>query len=88
MKLSKTYTEKELYVDDIDQSEVGMKCNICEKEIPRLAISWDKIPMLITPDLRIKNTQQKVANLMFCRIGSIQSCEVHLSTLKCNITFF
>jgi hypothetical protein len=24
-----------------------MKCNICEKEFPRLAISWDIIPMLI-----------------------------------------
>ena len=45
--LSKTYTEEELYVDDIDQSEDNMKCNICEKEFPRLAISWDIIPMLI-----------------------------------------
>ena len=39
MILSKTYTEEELYVDDIDQSEDNMKCNICEKEFPRLAIS-------------------------------------------------
>jgi hypothetical protein len=30
---------KELYVDDIDQSDDNMKCNICEKEFPRLAIS-------------------------------------------------
>ena len=36
---SKTYTEEELYVDDIDQPEDDMKCNICEKEFPRLAIS-------------------------------------------------
>ena len=36
---SKTYTEEELYVDDIDQPEADMKCNICEKEFPRLAIS-------------------------------------------------
>ena len=39
MILSKTYTEEELYLDDIDQSEDNMKCNICEKEFPRLAIS-------------------------------------------------
>ena len=32
MILSKTYTEEELYVDDIVQSEDDMKCNICEKE--------------------------------------------------------
>ena len=44
---SKTYTEEELYVDDIDQPEDDMKCNICEKEFPRLAISWDIISMLI-----------------------------------------
>ena len=44
---SKTYTEEELYLDDIDQWEADMKCNICEKEFPRLAISWDIIPMLI-----------------------------------------
>ena len=36
MILSKTYTEEELYVDDIDQSEDNMKCNICKKEFPRL----------------------------------------------------
>ena len=36
---SKTYTEEELYIDDIDQPEDDMKCNICEKEFPRLAIS-------------------------------------------------
>ena len=36
---SKTYTEEELYVDDIVQPEDDMKCNICEKEFPRLAIS-------------------------------------------------
>ena len=39
MILSKTYTEEELYVDDIDQSEDNMKCNICEKKFPRLTIS-------------------------------------------------
>ena len=39
MILSKTYTEEQLYVDDIDQSEDNMKCNICKKEFPRLAIS-------------------------------------------------
>ena len=33
---SKTYSEEELYVDHIDQPEDGMKCNICEKEFPRL----------------------------------------------------
>ena len=38
---SKTYTEKDLYVDDIDQAEDDMKCNICEKEFLRIAISWD-----------------------------------------------
>ena len=32
-------TEEELYVDDIDQLEDDMRCNICEKEFPRLAIS-------------------------------------------------
>ena len=31
MILSKTYTEEELYVDDIDQSEDNMQCNVCEK---------------------------------------------------------
>ena len=36
---SKTYTQEELYVDEIDQPEDDMKCNICEKEFPRLAIS-------------------------------------------------
>ena len=36
---SKTYTKEELYVDDIDQPEDDMKCNICEKEFSRLAIS-------------------------------------------------
>ena len=36
---SKTYTEEELYVNDIDQPEDDMKCNICEKKFPRLAIS-------------------------------------------------
>ena len=44
---SKSYTEEELYVDDIDQPEDDMKCNICEKEFPRLAISWDIISMSI-----------------------------------------
>ena len=39
MILSKSYTEEELYVEDIDQSLDNMKCNICEKEFPRLAIS-------------------------------------------------
>ena len=39
MILFNTYTEEELYVDDIDQSEDNMKCNICEKEFPSLAIS-------------------------------------------------
>ena len=39
MILFKTYTEEELYVDVIDPSENDMKCNICEKELPRLAIS-------------------------------------------------
>ena len=29
MILSKTYTEEELSVDDIIQSEDNMKCNIC-----------------------------------------------------------
>ena len=38
---SKTYTEKDLYVDDIDQAEDDMKCNICEKEFLSIAISWD-----------------------------------------------
>ena len=36
---SKAYTEEEIYVDDIDQPEDNMKCNICEMEFPRLAIS-------------------------------------------------
>ena len=36
---SKTYTEEELYVDDIDQPEDDMRCNISEKEFPRLAFS-------------------------------------------------
>ena len=31
---SKTYTEEELYVDDIDKPEDDMKCSICEKEFP------------------------------------------------------
>ena len=38
---SKTYTEEELYVDDIDQPEDDMKGNIREREFPRLEISWD-----------------------------------------------
>ena len=29
---SKIYTEVGLYVDDIDQPEDEMKCNICEKK--------------------------------------------------------
>ena len=36
---SKTYTEEELYVNDIDQPEDDMNFNIWEKEIPWLAIS-------------------------------------------------
>ena len=36
---SKTYTEEEVYVDDIDQPEDDLRCNICEKGFPRLAIS-------------------------------------------------
>ena len=36
---SQAYTEKELYVDDIYQTEDDMMCHICEKEFPRLAIS-------------------------------------------------
>ena len=39
IKHYKTYTEEELYVDDIDQPEGDMRCNICEKDFPRLAIS-------------------------------------------------
>ena len=38
---SKTCTEKELYVDAIDQPEDNIKCSICEKEFQSLAISWD-----------------------------------------------
>ena len=34
-------TEKDLYLDDIDQAEDDMKCKSCEKEFPRLVISWD-----------------------------------------------
>ena len=33
---SNTNTEQELYVEDIDPPEVDMKCNICEKEFPRI----------------------------------------------------
>ena len=36
---SKTYTEEKLYVDDIDEPEDDMKCNMCEKKVPRLAIT-------------------------------------------------
>ena len=36
---SKTCTEKELYVDAIDQPEDDIKCSICEKEFQTLAIS-------------------------------------------------
>ena len=36
---SKTYTKEELYVDEIDQPEDDIRCNICEKKFPRLAIS-------------------------------------------------
>ena len=57
MILSKTCTEEELYVDDIDQSEDDMKCNICEKEFPRLAVSWDLIPMLIRKQNKKENTR-------------------------------
>ena len=35
----KTYTEEEIYLDDIDQPEDDVKCNICKKKFPRLAIS-------------------------------------------------
>ena len=55
--LSKTYTEEELYVDDIDQWEADMKCNICEKEFPRLAISRDIIPMLTRNHLDTQRTK-------------------------------
>jgi hypothetical protein len=34
-----------------------MKCNICEKEFPSLAISWDIIPMLIRKKRKPLNTQ-------------------------------
>ena len=37
---SNTYTEEELYVEDIDPQEDDIKCNICEKEIQGFAISW------------------------------------------------
>ena len=43
----KTYTEEEIYLDDIDQPEDDMNCNICEKEFPTLVISKDIIPMMI-----------------------------------------
>ena len=33
---SKTYTEEELYVDDIESPENDMKCNICEKGISKV----------------------------------------------------
>ena len=36
---SRTYPEDELYVDDIDQPDDDIKCIICEKEFPWLAIS-------------------------------------------------
>ena len=36
---SKTYTEEEIYLDDIDQAEDDINCNICEKEFSTLAIS-------------------------------------------------
>ena len=36
---SKTYTEEEIYLDDIDHPEDNMKCNICEKEYITLVIS-------------------------------------------------
>ena len=57
MILSKTYTDEELYADDIDQKEDNMKCNICEKEFPRLAISRDIIPMLIRKQKKTLNSQ-------------------------------
>ena len=47
MIYSKTYNGEEIYVDDIDQPEDDMKCNICDKECPRLGISLDIIPMLV-----------------------------------------
>ena len=34
-RLIKHKEEEKIYVDDIDQSEDNMKCNICEKEFPR-----------------------------------------------------
>ena len=52
---SNTYTQEEFYVDDIDPPEDDMKCNICEKEFPRLTISWDVITMLI----RRRKTRKK-----------------------------
>ena len=55
MILSKTYTEEELYVDDIDQSEDNMKCNIGSKEFSRLAISLDIIAMLIRKQNKKEN---------------------------------
>ena len=36
---SNTYNQEEFYVDDIDPPEDDMKCNICQTEFPRLAIS-------------------------------------------------
>ena len=54
---SKTYTEGELYVDDIDLPEEDIKCNICEKEFPRIAISWDIMPMLIRKKHKKTDTQ-------------------------------
>ena len=55
MILFKTYTEEELYVYVIDQSEIDMKCYIGEKEVPRLAIFWDIMPMLIRKQNMIKH---------------------------------
>ena len=54
---SKTNTEEELYIDDIDQPGDDMKCNICEKKFPRLAMSWDIIPMLIRKQNKKENDQ-------------------------------
>ena len=43
-------------MDDIVQPEDDMKCNICGKEFPRLAISWDIIQMLIRKINKKENT--------------------------------
>ena len=52
---SKTYTEEEIYLDDIGQPKDDMKCNICEKGI----FNVSKLMIHNTHDVKINKQEIK-----------------------------